>query len=211
MPSISPSPWAMAAPCRSSRTLLKPSRTPLQAVSPSASPSGSAGEVAPLPRDGRETAQQASAALRRALDAGLRRCRVELLLPLIGATDLDDWPGGVRQQGQAAKPLVAELIRGLGLPAPPPRARVLDDADSIVLWQSPSLSAVVFPTAETLPELKALAKADAAPLLLVNPQWRDGQVVSDFGLGPWRRANEGTRRGAETATVLRENLGNTLT
>jgi hypothetical protein len=42
--------------------------------------------------------QQAAAACRRAWEAGVRRQRVELLLPLIGATDLDDWPGGIRQQ-----------------------------------------------------------------------------------------------------------------
>ncbi len=43
----------------------------------------------------------------RAWQAGVRRQRVELLLPLIGATDLDDWPGGVRQQFKAVLPMCA--------------------------------------------------------------------------------------------------------
>ena len=43
----------------------------------------------------------------RAWQAGIRRQRIELLLPLIGATDLDDWPGGIRQQFKAALPMCA--------------------------------------------------------------------------------------------------------
>jgi hypothetical protein len=49
---------------------------------------------------------QAVTAIEQAWQAGVRRQRLELLLPLIGATDLDDWPGGVRQQFKAAAPLV---------------------------------------------------------------------------------------------------------
>lgn len=44
-----------------------------------------------IPRDAEETAQQARAAVQRAYEAGVTRQRIELLLPLIGATDLDDW------------------------------------------------------------------------------------------------------------------------
>lgn len=45
----------------------------------------------PLPANAEETAQQARAAVQRAWQAGVKRQRVDLLLPLIGATDLDDW------------------------------------------------------------------------------------------------------------------------
>ena len=31
-------------------------------------------------------------------------------MPLVGATDLDDWPGGIRQQFKAAKPLVERML-----------------------------------------------------------------------------------------------------
>lgn len=36
--------------------------------------------------------------------------QVEFPLPLIGATDLDDWPGGVRQQFKAARPMVDNIL-----------------------------------------------------------------------------------------------------
>lgn len=54
-----------------------------------------------------------------------------------------------------------------------------------------SLLAVVFPTADRLKQLQAFAKEEGRPLLIVNPQWRnEGQVVSDFGIGPWKAAAE---------------------
>ena len=45
---------------------------------------------------------QAAAACERAFKAGHSRQRVELLLPLIGATDIDDWPGGPLAAATAA-------------------------------------------------------------------------------------------------------------
>jgi len=39
--------------------------------------------------------------------------QMEFLLPLIGATDLDDWPGGVRQQFKAACPMVEDILRNV--------------------------------------------------------------------------------------------------
>mmetsp|Transcript_951 Transcript_951/g.2906 ORF Transcript_951/g.2906 Transcript_951/m.2906 type:complete len:209 (+) Transcript_951:59-685(+) len=69
--------------------------------------------VWPIPRDAEETAQEARAAVQRAWADGIKRQRVELLLPLIGATDLDDWPGGVRQQFKAVLPMVESMLTGL--------------------------------------------------------------------------------------------------
>ena len=44
---------------------------------------------------------------------------MEFLLPLIGATDLDDWPGGVRQQFKAACPMVEDILRSVPVRASP--------------------------------------------------------------------------------------------
>ena len=51
-------------------------------------------------------------------------------------------------------------------------------------WESDTVAAVVLATADTLPQLKAMAAAKGGNrlLLVVNPQWQlDGQIVSDFG------------------------------
>ena len=70
-----------------------------------------------VPRGPEETAQQALAACVRAYKDGVLRHRVELLLPLIGATDLDDWPGGVQQQFKVQAQINPGLISLLLNPA----------------------------------------------------------------------------------------------
>jgi hypothetical protein len=45
-----------------------------------------------LPGTVEESIDQARQACREAIKDGKRRLQLELLLPLIGATDLDDWP-----------------------------------------------------------------------------------------------------------------------
>lgn len=60
--------------------------------------SSGGGALPRLPRSPREQVTQAAEAVRRAASSGKELFEVEFNLPLIGATDLDDWPGGVRQQ-----------------------------------------------------------------------------------------------------------------
>ena len=45
----------------------------------------------PIPQNADQVAQQALAACQRAWKDGVRRQQLELLLPLIGASDIDDW------------------------------------------------------------------------------------------------------------------------
>lgn len=135
---------------------------------------------------------QAAAAITSAWQAGITRQRVELLLPLIGATDLDDWPGGVRQQFKAAAPLVEQLLRtlkqveGLGGPL---GAQIWDDGDAVGAWTGDNLAAVLFPTAPTLERLRELAEQRKPKLLvIVNPQWEvSAGLTSDFGFGDKKR------------------------
>jgi hypothetical protein len=146
--------------------------------------------------------------------AGQSRQTAQIELPLIGASDLDDWPGGIRQQFKAALPLVEELLRRVRAAAPqlsgPLSAEIWDDGDAVGAWTPKAggrrggLSCVLFPTAQTLDRLRALADAaddkatgsdGAAPTgspasppppnsltLIVNPQFQPD--LSDYG-GPF--------------------------
>lgn len=60
--------------------------------------SSGGGALPRLPRSPREQVNQAAEAVRRAASSGKQQFEIEFSLPLIGATDLDDWPGGIRQQ-----------------------------------------------------------------------------------------------------------------
>ena len=51
--------------------------------------------------------------------------------------------------------------------------------DAVGAWLGDSLNVVVFPTAETLKRVQGVAQQrPGSLLLLVNPQWQAGQVVS---------------------------------
>lgn len=55
--------------------------------------------------------RQAAAAIVRAQNDGIQRHCVRMLLPVIGATELDDWPGGARQMMDAAAPMAGSILR----------------------------------------------------------------------------------------------------
>lgn len=158
-----------------------------------------------LPIGPGDAADQAAAALLRARASGATRASV--VVPLspsttaFGSTDLDDWPGGVAQMAEAAIPVVQRMLSTLkrepGLEGPLD-ASVLDVGDAVGQWVGPTMACVLFPTADTLKAVEALAEprdARGGFTFLVNPQWGalDGSIsniVSDFGVGPWRKAGE---------------------
>jgi hypothetical protein len=150
--------------------------------------------VYPLPANAEETAQQARAAAQRAWEGGIKRQRIELLLPLIGATDLDDWPGGIRQQFKAVLPMVESMLDGLkqcqGLGGRL-SGEIWDQGDAVGAWLGSAMNVIVFPTAETVKRAKQLAEQKPDSLLIfVNPQWQEGQVISDFGFFGRKAAEE---------------------
>ena len=149
-----------------------------------------------LPKSPREQVGQAAEAVRRASADGKKQLAIEFTLPLIGATDLDDWPGGIRQQYQAVAPMVGELLKQIGTDgnAAEVRQKIVDDADAVVVLSTGGVKAMVFPTAETLGDLKNIAKQNDGLLATINNQIRtndDGSnLISDLGIGPWRKKNE---------------------
>lgn len=124
--------------------------------------------------------------------------QVDLYVPPIFRSDLDDWPGGIRQQFQVAAPMVERMLVEVrrvangeldGRLTP----EVIDNADAVGLWSSPKLLCVLHPTAETLNTIIERSQEPSCQVvILVNPQWttRESQVISDFGIGPWRQRAE---------------------
>ncbi|KAK9810156.1 hypothetical protein WJX72_005755 [[Myrmecia] bisecta] len=148
--------------------------------------------VYPIPQNPSQVSEQALEAVKRALDDGITRQRLELLLPLTGATDLDDWPGGVRQQFKAVLPMVESILRRLKVLSKLQgalNAEIWDQGDAVGAWGSDKLAAVVFLTPETIPKMRALAEGKSL-VLMINPQWQPGQLISDFGFGRRKRNAE---------------------
>jgi hypothetical protein len=177
-------------------------RRPAAASSSSAAPQPLEADAAvPLPSTpDQQVALAADAVVAAWRDGGWTRQCVQLELPIIGASDLDDWPGGIRQQFKAALPMVEEMLRRVRAAEPGLRGGltpdIWDDGDAVGAWTGAprsGLSCVLFPTAQTLGRLRALAdKSDAdrpaggeqarALTVIVNPQWQPD--LSDYG-GPF--------------------------
>ena len=172
--------------------LVRGPRPPRAAADPAPTPSFKLR----MPIDANDQVDQAAASVTRAWAAGATRASVRLLLQATGATDLDDWPGGSRQRGTVAIPLVERMLGILkkveGLQGRLD-ASVLDSAEGTAAWASPSLACIQLPTAETLKACEAYAvERDARNGLtvLVNPEWSLDGIVSDFGVGYWRATAE---------------------
>lgn len=93
--------------------------------------------------------------------------------------------------------MVGEFLKNIGTDDKADvKQRVVEDGDAVVVLTTSGAAAMVFPTAETLPDLKSLVKGNkkAEPIVLVNNQINnknDGSnVISDLGIGPWKRKNE---------------------
>ena len=165
--------------------------TAFRNVNSSTSSTSSASSTPSLPKSSAAQVRQAAEAARHATDDGITLQTIVFDLPLIGATDLDDWPGGIRQQYQAVLPMVFELLKTIA-GSGEVKQRVIEDTDGIYAVALKENVAVTFPTAETLDELRRLVvEKTKKSLVLCNPQWStSGNIIGDFGIGPWRKRSE---------------------
>ncbi|KAL4451370.1 hypothetical protein ABPG77_009442 [Micractinium sp. CCAP 211/92] len=202
-------PRAPAAPVGAASPALPGRALPTVAMAPGMSLCPEGSWVFSLPQSKEECVAQAAQASLRAWDDGIRRQAIELLLPQAHPTEDGGWPGGIRQQFRVAKPMVEALLLRLkehsGLEGRI-TAELLDEGDCVGAWQSERLAAVLFPTADTLPDLRRIDDALSGKrlTLVINPQWQtQGQVISDFGIGRARKAAERFVAGFEEIYYLR--------
>lgn len=139
-----------------------------------------------LPTSVDDQVRQAVDSLVRANKDGKHRHSIRLLLPVIGATELDDWPGGARQMMEAANPLVEQIVRGMTANVVRTDNIMLDASDGVyaIMAQAEQArgdsSSVLLPSADNLASLLTLNAqvGEKRNLLLVNSQWKRR---SDFG------------------------------
>jgi len=166
-----------------------------------------------LPVSSDEMSSQAADAVLRAWEngEGLLRHRIDLILPInekkydFQAIESMDYPCSLTEEFEVAVDLaenVAEMISGQ--PRESFRKRRLDaggvEGDPCMLIETPegiadrpAVSVVAFPFADNLQQIQKLVENEAKGengrlVVLLNPQWKNsGQIVSDFGFGPWKR------------------------
>ncbi|KAG0576040.1 hypothetical protein KC19_5G050400 [Ceratodon purpureus] len=175
----------------------------------------------PIPQTIEEAIEQASGAVQRALSSGKRRQKLQLLLPVDQRqfnyldTEPRDYPCGIGEEYLACAKMVGKILQAVS-PSAKIEVRRIGEVDNemdpvgLVYPSNKSIAAVVFPIAESLKQVRAIAsKEENRPLLMINPQWRSsGQVVSDFGFGPWRRqAEEFVNSFENTYTLIEQRVG----
>ena len=187
----------------------------------SAVAAASAPALEPLPQTCAEQVAQCAAAVRLAASpagGSHRRQRVQLLLPInqrkseFTSVESDDYGMNDADVYKAAMETASAMIRLVDPDGGKMSAKRVDkDNDPVGVLQNAAgtVRALVIPNAQDLDELRALAKLGdanaAAVTLLVNPQWvESGQVISDFGIGPWRRRAEDFLRTFESTYALTE-------
>lgn len=154
-----------------------------------------------FPTSPEDQVRQAAISIKEASKDGKKRHSVRLLLPIIGATELDDWPGGARQMMEAAAPLVKDVMTlqiedlndndsdsgnsekvGFNI-----AESVIDEADGVraLFGQASSPEddscSILLPSADNVSKLQELDQQVGAQrnMLLVNSQWKR---KTDFGM-----------------------------
>lgn len=158
-----------------------------------------------LPQTPAVQTEQAANAVLRALSDNIHCQRLEFILPVnekesnFTNTEPMDYPCSLQKEFNTCCTLTVALIqRVIGGSSKIIISRRLDEGGvegepCAVLYPETSkeIVAVVYPTAERLKQIQDLAKVADRPLLIVNPQWSEAanyNIISDFGIGPWRKA-----------------------
>ena len=164
----------------------------------------SASALEPLPQTCAEQVAQCAAAVRLAASpegGSHRRQRVQLLLPInqrkseFTSVEADDYGMNDADVYKAAMETASAMIRLVDPNGGEMSAKRVDkDNDPVGVLQNAAgtVRALVIPNAQDLDALRALASLGDANetqvTLLVNPQWvESGQIISDFGIGPWKK------------------------
>ena len=111
--------------------------------------------------------------------AGVKLGIVEIPLPVTGGTELDDWPGGIKQKFDTLVPMLEPVLRKLNFSSSASAQRSylgqFGEEDSIGLFQDGPICLVAFPTPESIDELRTMLHDDSGQqrerlIVLVNPQ-----------------------------------------
>jgi len=175
-------------------------------------------EETQLPRTSDEMVEQASAVVRAAVEDGKRRHRLDFILPInekkydFLAIESMDYPCSLSEEFETAVRLGKQVLSNVaGSSETDITERRLDEGgvegDPSMLLRLGMVSVIAFPFADNLDAIRREAEMDGGKrtIILLNPQWNDqGQVVSDFGFGPWKKRAEDFLATFETSFTLAE-------
>jgi len=103
--------------------------------------------------------KEAALSIISARENGLQFGRIDVPIPVTAGTELDDWPGGIKQKYSTLLPMLGELMKELNFSAEAmAERRFLPEGkdDAVGLWTDNGVTLVCFPTPESIEALNAL-------------------------------------------------------
>ena len=129
-----------------------------------------------------EMMRNAADAIKCARDEGVKVGLIDVPLPEIGATELDAWPGGIKQKYSVLYPMLQETMSALGFPPSAaskreylssPETGESGEDDAVGVWSHDGVYLCTFPTPEYIPSIQTYERwADAQSIFaVVNQQF----------------------------------------
>ena len=152
--------------------------------------------------------RHAAEAIKCARDDGVKVGLIDIPLPAIGATELDDWPGGIKQKYAVLLPILQETMSALGFPPSAatkreflfsPETGESGEDDAVGIWSHSGVYLCSFPTPEYIPSIQIYERwADAKSIFNV--------VNQQFFLDPMSKAESKTFLKEATVVYRLESL-----
>ena len=183
-----------------------------------------ASKVPALPETPSGASDAAGVAVSAAIRDGKTRLIVKFVLPVDQrkmnylSTESSDFPCSVRDEYFACEAMVNRMVEKVcpgqkvtGQLSAAVEGGFSGDIAGTVAPGDKSVACVVYPSAELWKKVSALtekqeAAAGGTATVICNPQWNltGGQVINDFGVGPWKRRAEAFVDSFAPAYVLEE-------
>ena len=112
-------------------------------------------------------------------------CSVEVPIPVTGGTELDDWPGGIRQKYSVLRSMTMEMMKVMNFTTSEMEVRnflgQFGEDDAVGIWQSEEMriSVIVFPNPDCINAIKNMLRNDNDVIVLVNQQFFSGQNFNE--------------------------------
>jgi hypothetical protein len=108
---------------------------------------------------------EAGFAMSQARKVGLPLGLVDVPLPVTGGTELDDWPGGIKQKYSVLRPMITVVMKSLEFPFEAYNCRnylgKYGEDDAVGLWEHGAYSICCFPTTDSIPDLNEILTNNA--------------------------------------------------
>ena len=112
-------------------------------------------------------------------------CGVEVPIPVTGGTELDDWPGGIKQKYSVLRSMIIEMMKEMNFTTAEMETKnflgQFGEDDAVGIWQSEEMkiSVISFPNPDCINTIKNMQRNENDVIVLVNQQFFSGQNFNE--------------------------------